>query len=80
MQLLYKMNLATIIKEAFNEDIAQLSEDTQFSSFAEWDSLGHMLFITKLEESFGFEFSGEEIAEITTLAQLKNALAQKGVN
>ena len=73
------MSLENIFREAFGEDIAGMDDATEFTSFAEWDSMGHMLFITRVEEAFGIELSAEEIAGITTIGAIRKALSGKGV-
>lgn len=48
-------------------------------SFAEWDSLGHFNFLLLVEETFGLQFSVDEITELKTLAQVRDNLAARGV-
>lgn len=48
-------------------------------SFAEWDSLGHFNFLLLVEETFGLQFSVDEITELKTLSQIRENLAAKGV-
>ena len=44
------MKLSTILKESFNANEAQLTDESRLMALEEWDSLSHMFFITKLEE------------------------------
>lgn len=48
-------------------------------SFAEWDSLGHFNFLLLVEETFGLQFSVDEITELKTLSQVRENLAAKGI-
>ena len=36
----------------------------------EWDSLGHFSFLMSIEESYNFEFSIEQMSEVTTINQI----------
>jgi acyl carrier protein len=72
------MELNKIIKESFNEDITTMNDDIRLMSFGEWDSLTHMFFITKLEETYGIELTGDEIAEMQTLGEIKKIIHSKG--
>lgn len=48
-------------------------------SFAEWDSLGHFNLLLLVEETYGLQFSVDEITELKTLAQIRENLAARGV-
>jgi acyl carrier protein len=72
------MKLASVLKESFNESQAHLGDEVTLMSFAEWDSLTHMFFITKLEEAYGIELSGEEIADMQTIGDIKRIIVSKG--
>jgi acyl carrier protein len=72
------MKLNTILEAAFNAKDNQLTDDFKLTDFEAWDSMAHMLFITKLEEEYGVELSGDQIAEIKTIGDIKKALAAKG--
>jgi acyl carrier protein len=39
-----------------------------------WDSLSHMQFITTLEGEFGFELTGDEIANMRSLGDVKKII------
>ncbi|MEI6265414.1 MAG: acyl carrier protein [Sphingobacteriia bacterium] len=71
------MELNDLLKEAFNAQSAFITDDTKLMSFEEWDSMNHMLFITKLEESFAIELTGDEIAMMQTVGDVKKILEQK---
>ena len=50
-----------MIKESFNVDLSDRKDDVRLMSFAEWDSLSHMFFITKLEETYSIELTPVEV-------------------
>lgn len=43
-----------------------------------WDSLRHMELIVQLETTLGVRFDGDEIAEMTTVAGIEQAVARRG--
>ena len=72
------MKLDKILKESFNANSAELSDDVRLMSFGEWDSLTHMFFITKLEETYSIELTGDEIADMQTIGDIKKVIISKG--
>ncbi|HLY70465.1 MAG TPA: acyl carrier protein [Puia sp.] len=72
------MKLDKILKDSFNVDGSQVNDETRLINFAEWDSMTHMFFITKLEEEYSIEVSGEEIARMQTIGDIKKIIISKG--
>ena len=72
------MKLKNVIKESFNVDLTDQKDDIRLMSFAEWDSLSHMFFITKLEETYSIELTGDEIADMQTIGDIKRIITSKG--
>ena len=57
-----------LVVEIFDADPSELDEQAEFTSLDGWDSLNHMEFITRLETELGVELTGDEIAEMRSLA------------
>ncbi|MBZ0098630.1 MAG: acyl carrier protein [Taibaiella sp.] len=72
------MTLAEIIKESFSVKEADQSDDLVLNTLDDWESMAHMLFITRLEENFDVEFTGEEILTMNSIADIKKILSKKG--
>lgn len=66
------MTLEDIIKEVFNEAPESYTDETELMSFGQWDSMTHMFFITQVEESFGIELSGDQIASMKTVGEVRS--------
>ena len=47
-------------------------------SLGEWDSMTHMFFITKLEETYTIELTGDEIVDMQTVGDIKKIIISKG--
>ncbi len=56
--------------------VAELAQLT----VAKWDSLAMVHLITELQTAFTVEFELDEIDQLTSYAQIRQALLQKGVN
>lgn len=72
------MKLGTILKESFNAGDDQLTDETRLMNMAEWDSMTHMFFITKLEETYSIELTGDEIAGMQTVGDVRKVITAKG--
>jgi acyl carrier protein len=72
------MNLVSILKDTLNVRESELQDNARLSDFGEWDSMTHMFFITKLEEAYAIELTGDEIADLHTIGDVKKLLVSKG--
>lgn len=72
------MKLNELLKEVFNEQEANLNDSSRLMNFGEWDSMTHMLFITRLEEVYDVVLDGNEIASLETVGDIKKILTSKG--
>lgn len=72
--------LEQILKDCFNVSPADYSDQTEINKFKEWDSMAHMMLITKLEEVFEIMLDGDEIASMKTIEQIKQTLAKHKVD
>ena len=72
------MTLAEIIKESFSLKEADQKDEVVLNSLEEWESMAHMLFITRVEENFEIEFTGEDIFKMQSIGDIKKVLAEKG--
>ena len=73
------MKLYPIISEAFNVPADNLNDEVVITSLEEWDSMAHMFFITKIEEGFGVNLTGDEIAAMQSVKDIKRILTEKGI-
>jgi len=72
------MSLTEILKESLNVKESEIRDEVKLSDFGEWDSMTHMFFITKLEEAYAIELTGDEIADMSTVGDVKKILTAKG--
>jgi acyl carrier protein len=74
------MTLFDILKDIFHIKAEEFKDEQSILALEEFDSMNHMLLVTKLEEEFNVELTGDEIIGIRTIRDIKQILAQKGVN
>lgn len=72
------MKLHDILKDSFNARESEMNDDVRLMSYADWDSMAHMFFITKLEDAYGIELTGDEIADMQTVGDIKKVITSKG--
>jgi acyl carrier protein len=72
------MKLVEVLKESFNVNQPDLADDVRLMSFGEWDSLAHMFFISKLERTYEIELTGDEIADMQTIGDIKKVIKSRG--
>ena len=69
--------VAKLVVEIFDVDPSELDEQIEFPSLEGWDSLNHMEFIMRLETELGVDLTGDEIAEMRSLAATYTILDAK---
>ncbi|NLG73120.1 MAG: acyl carrier protein [Chloroflexi bacterium] len=57
----------SLLAEAFDVPVEEISTELAFGDLPQWDSLGHMEVMVRLEEQFGVEISAETIAELISV-------------
>lgn len=72
------MKLNDVLKESFKVDDSEMNDDVKLSNYEEWDSMTHMYFITILEETYNIELTGDEIADMQTVGDIKKIIISKG--
>ena len=69
--------LTPIFHEVFSDNAIVLRDDMTASDVENWDSLTHMLMITKVEEVFGIKFKLRELNKLKNVGDLCNTIAEK---
>lgn len=68
-----------IFAEVFNINEEIISDSLIIKDLENWDSLNHMVLIEQIESKYKVTLSGEQIATMQTVGDLKKALLEKGV-
>lgn len=69
--------LTTIFHEIFSDNTIVLRDDMTAADVENWDSLTHMLMITKVEEVFGIKFKLRELNKLKNVGNLCDIIAEK---
>lgn len=56
-----------LLAEVFEVPVDQVTPTLQFGDLPQWDSLGHMDLMLRLEEQFSVDISTETIAELVSI-------------
>jgi acyl carrier protein len=70
--------LERLFQDVFGNDTIVLSEATTARDIAEWDSLGHVNLMFAIEETFGVQFRGNQLAEFENVGELERFLEEHG--
>ena len=57
--------------------IEDYSLNSNIKNFSNWDSMNHMILITRIESEFDIQFTGDEIAELKTVGCILNLVKEK---
>lgn len=69
--------LTAIFHEVFNDNSIVLRDDMTAADVENWDSLTHMLMITKVEEVFGIKFKLKELNKLKMVGDLISIIESK---
>lgn len=66
--------LAEVFQDVFDDPGLQLRDDLARDSYAAWDSFAHVRLMIALEEEFAVKFTVDQVANVRSVAELKDAL------
>jgi len=69
--------LAEVFQNVFNDETLALTDETTAYDVPGWDSIAHINLMFSIEQSFGVQFNGNELAELKNIGELKNLLKRK---
>lgn len=69
--------LTAIFHEIFNDNNIVLRDDMTAADVENWDSLTHMLMISKVEEVFGIKFKLKELNKLKMVGDLITIIESK---
>ncbi len=69
--------LTPIFREVFSDNSIELRDDMTAADVENWDSLTHMLMITKVEEVFGVKFKLKELNKLKQVGDIVALVEEK---
>lgn len=68
----------SLLAEAIQVPPDMVTSDLAFGDLPQWDSLGHMEVMMRLEERFGIEINADTIAELVSIQEICRFLQEHG--
>lgn len=69
--------LTAVFHEVFKDNTIVLRDDMTAADVENWDSLTHMMMITKVEEVFGIRFKLKELNKLKNVGNLCDLIMEK---
>lgn len=70
--------LEEVFQNVFNDDKIVLNDLTKASDISGWDSVAHINLMFSIEQTFGVQFVGNQLATFKNIGELKEFLKSKG--
>jgi acyl carrier protein len=70
--------IRAVLAEALQIPLDQVTPDLAFGDIPQWDSMGHMEVMMRLEEQFAIEINADTIAALTSLPAIREHLVRVG--
>lgn len=74
-----KDELKTLVADTLGLEPGRVDMSLNRDDEEAWDSLNHLRLVTAIEQSFGIQFSMQEIQSANSVADLVNVLQQHGI-
>lgn len=68
--------LRSVFADALGSTPDQITDDTKYSEFPNWDSVAHMALIAAIEESFDIMIDAEDVIDMSSFAKAKQIVAK----
>ncbi len=65
--------------EFFGVPEDEVHDDIKYQEIEKWDSLNHLNFVSKLEETYGIELDMDEIIDMSSVKKIKEILKKHKV-
>jgi len=73
------MKIANVFSNVFSVPLESITDELELKTIPSWDSMTHMILITRLEEEFQVQLTGDEIADIVTVGDARRFIHGHGV-
>ena len=73
------MTVEQIFAEVFSIPENKVQDSLELHQIAAWDSMAHMTLIVRIEEVFKIELTGDEIADVKSVADVRKALRARNL-
>lgn len=73
----HEQKLSVIFVEIFGDDATRGDGGQRLMDMESWDSLAHMRFVIALEGEFQFQLTGDEIADMQSIDDVKKVVTAR---
>jgi acyl carrier protein len=70
-------DLQQVFRDVLGNESITLRDETTARDIPEWDSLGHVNLMFAIEERFGMQFVGSQLADFANVGELERYLAER---
>ena len=70
--------IQALLAEAIQVPVEEITPDLAFGDLPQWDSMGHMEVMLRLEEKFGVEINADTIAALISIPEIVKHLEANG--
>ena len=72
-----KNKVSEIVAGICGVEVSEVSENSTVGDFPQWDSVGHLSILSKVEETFDISFEPEEMMEMEDVKDIAEAVNGK---
>ena len=72
-----KNKVCEIVADICGVEVSEVSENSTVGDFPQWDSVGHLSILSKVEETFDISFEPEEMMEMEDVKDIVAAVNTK---
>lgn len=72
-----KNKVCEIVADICGVEVSEVSENSTVGDFPQWDSVGHLSILSKVEETFDISFEPEEMMEMEDVKDIAEAVNGK---
>jgi len=69
--------LEALFRNVFHDEDLQLTDEMSSKDISGWDSVAHVNLMFTIEQEFGVQFVGNELAEMQSIGELKGFLERR---
>ena len=73
------MHLQEVISKALNIPANDITDELEYQSIPEWDSVSHLVLVTELEAAYGITIELEDVLTMGSVAKIKELLKKYNV-
>jgi acyl carrier protein len=73
------MTLEKVFAEVFAIPESSVNDALELRQISSWDSMSHMVLISRIEEVFNMQLTGDEIADLSSVGDARAALRSRNL-